>query len=148
MKLFGPTSCSAKRSDLFLPKVRYVRKKRRLVRACICNERAAKKMKVRSKKNEGAFGKSRGPLESVFAFVRVHNLVRSPAFPGETSALAFALHLHRFSHGLSYFSFSKKIYGSRMRSKIGSRFGVQKGGPRFVNTRPHGIDSCFPEGIY
>ena len=39
-KLFGPTSCSAKRSDLdLLPKVRYVRKK---VRACVGKERAAK----------------------------------------------------------------------------------------------------------
>ena len=53
--------------------------------------------------------------------------------------LAFALHLYRFSHGQSYFSFSKKIYwstmGSRMGSKIGSRFGVQKGVNYFVNTR-------------
>ena len=70
-----------------------------------------------------------------------HWIVRSLAFPGET--YAFALHLYRFSHGQSYFSFSKKIYGlrmgSRMRYRIGSRiesrFGVQNGGPRFVNTR-------------
>ena len=54
MKQFGLTSCSAKRSDLFLPKVRYIRKN---IRASICNERAAKKTKVHSKKNEGAFGK-------------------------------------------------------------------------------------------
>ena len=54
-KLFGPTSCSAKGSDLdlFLPKVRYVRKK---VRACVGKER-------------GAFGKNAGPLESAFACV-------------------------------------------------------------------------------
>ena len=52
---------------------------------------------------------------------------------------AFALHLYRFSHGQSYFSFSKKIYwsrmGFRMGSKIGSRFEVQKGVNYFVNTR-------------
>ena len=117
MTQFGPTSCSAKRSDLFLPKVRYVR-------ASICNKRAATKTKVRLEKKAG-------PFEG--ECVRVHTLVRSPAFPGETNALAFALHLYRFSHGQSFF-FSKKIYGSRMGSKIGSRFGVQKGGPRFVNT--------------
>ena len=57
---------------------------------------------MRSKKNEGAFGKNAGPLESAL-----------PAFPGETNAFAFALHLYRFSHGQSYFSFSKKIYGSK-----------------------------------
>ena len=47
--------CSAKRSDLdlFLPKVRYVRKK---VRVCVGKER-------------GAFGKNAGPLESAFACV-------------------------------------------------------------------------------
>ena len=130
-KLFGPTSCSAKRSDLdlFLPKVRYVRKK---VQACVGKERAAKKTKVRSKKTKVRLEKTQG-----------HWRVRSLAFPGETNAFAFALHLERFSHGQSYFSFSKKIYGSRMGSRmrsrigsgIGSRFGVQKGGPRFVNTQ-------------
>ena len=40
-----------------------------------------------SKKTQGAFGKNAGPLESVFACVRVHTLVRSRAFPGETNAL-------------------------------------------------------------
>ena len=67
-KLFGPTSCSAKRSDLylFLPKVRYVRKK---VQSYVGKERAAKKTKLRSEKNEGAFGKNAGPLESAFACV-------------------------------------------------------------------------------
>ena len=130
-KLFGPMFCSAKRSglDLFLPKVRYVKKK---VQACIGKERAAKKMKVHSKKNpKVCLEKTQG-----------HWRVRLPAFPGETNAFAFALHLYRFSHEQSYFSFSKKIYGSRMGSRmrsrigsgIGSRFGVQKGGPRFVNT--------------
>ena len=79
-KLFGPTSCSAKRSDLdlFLPKVWYVRKK---VQACIGKERAAKKTKVRLEKTQG------------------HWRVRLPAFPGETNVFAFALHLYRFSHG-------------------------------------------------
>ena len=74
-----------------------------------------------------------------------HWRVRSPAFPGETNVFVFALHLYRFLHGQSYFSFAKKIYGSRMGSRmrsrigagIGSRFGVKKGGPRFVNTSDH-----------
>ena len=72
---------------------------------------------------------------------RLLERVRSTAFLGETNAFAFALHLFRFSHGQSYFSFSKKNYGSRMWSGIGSRFGVQKGGPRFVNTRAGGCVS-------
>ena len=63
-----------------------------------------------------------------------HWRVCSSAFLCETNASAFALHLYKFSYGQSYFSFSKKNYGSRMGSGIGSRFGVQKGGPCFVNT--------------
>ena len=114
MKQFGPTSCSAKRSDLFLPKVRYVRKKR-----------SSQHLQQKScEKNEGAFGKKRrcvwkktqGHLrENVFVFtpwcVRVRTLMRSPAFPRETNALAFALHLYRFSHGQSFFFSPKKFTG-------------------------------------
>ena len=59
--------CSAKRSDQFLPKVRYVRKKKSSLRY---KERAAKKTKVRSRKNEGASGKNAGRAkESAFACV-------------------------------------------------------------------------------
>ena len=60
-------------------------------------------------KNEGAFGKNAGPLES--------------AFPGETNAFAFALHLYRFSHGQSYFS-PKKFTGPEWGPDSGSKRGV------------------------
>ena len=118
-KLFGPTSCSAKRRDLdlFLSKVRYVRKK--FEPALVRNELRSKRRCVRKK--------TKVRLEKTQGYWRV----RSSAFPGETNVFAFALHLYRFSHGQSYFSFSKKPYGSRIGSRmgsgIGSRFGVQMG---------------------
>ena len=126
MKLFGPTSCSAKISDLFLLKVRYVR-------ASICNKRAATKTQVHLAKNAG-------PLESVFACVRVHTLVHSPVFPVETNALAFTLHLYRFSHGQSFFFLQKNL-----RVQNGVQNGVQnrvqirgpKGGSTFCQHPSH-----------
>ena len=78
MKLIGPTSCSAKRSDLFLPKVRYVRKNEGSFEPAFVTNELGENEGVFEKKNEGAFGKNAGPLESVFACVRVHTLVRSP----------------------------------------------------------------------
>ena len=137
MKQFGPTSCSAKRSDLFLPKVRYVRKKR-----------SSQHLQQKScEKNEGAFGKKRrcvwkknaGSFEG--KCVRVHTLVRSCSYLDAFACVSSrnkrigvrTAFIQVFAWTVIFF-FSKKIYGSRMESKIGSRFGVQKGGPRFVNT--------------
>ena len=51
MKLFGPTSCFAKRSDLFLPKVRYVRKNKGFEPVFVTDELQLKKMKVHLKKS-------------------------------------------------------------------------------------------------
>ena len=59
--------CSAIRSDLFLPKVRYVRKK---VRACVCKEQAAKKTRCVREKTKVRLEKMQaGPLEKAFACV-------------------------------------------------------------------------------
>ena len=115
MKLFGPTSCSAKRSDLFLLKVRYVLKKR--------STQHLQKMQ----------GHWRVCLP-VFVFtpwcIRLCFLLKQMHWRSHCIYTGFRMDSHFF--------FSKKIYesrmGSRMGSKIGSRFGVQKGGPRFVNT--------------
>ena len=98
-KLFGPTSCSAKRSDLDLFLRRSGTFEKKIEPALVRNELRKKRRCVR-KKTKVRLEKTQG-----------HWRVRSPAFLGETNVFAFALHLYRFSHGQSYFSFSKKFTG-------------------------------------
>ena len=88
-------------------------------------------MNVRSKKNEGAFGKSRGPLESVFACVRVHNLVRSPAFPGETNAFGVrTAFIQVFAWTVIFFFLQKNL---RVQNEVQNRVQIRgpKGGSSF-----------------
>ena len=67
-----------------------------------------------------------------------HWRVRSLAFPGETNVFTFALHLYRFLHGQSYFSFSKKSLwvqnGVQNEVQNGVRNRVQIRGPKGGST--------------
>ena len=130
--LFGPTSCSAKVICSCRGSGTFEKNEGSFEPAFVTNE-LRKKTKVCSKKTKMHLDKTQSHWRVCLpSFVFTSWCIRLRFLAKQTHCiLAFALHLYRFSHGQSYFSFSKKIYwsrmGSRMGSKIGFRFGVQKG---------------------